>query len=303
MTKHHHSKSSHHPAPKKPIEQAPSILDVQSLVGHGHPLDADKVAQCARAIKMVYVRAGIVVSESKNNSTARAIDDLSKHFHAANGNVFMDALEKDASHPAWPSFISKFTINHTAFLREPHHFDALKKFLKGRTGTPTIWCSAASTGEEPYSIVMAANEVGVKVRCIATDIDEKAIEKARAGVYDAERVLPAGEARVKQFFLRGTEKFKGKVKIKPEIAAQVEFSTFNLNDKAWPTSGPLAGPFDVIFCRNVMIYFDRGTQEKLMARFARVVKKDGLLMVGHSENVAPLTKEFKLLGQTVYTKA
>lgn len=302
MNRHYHHHAHHADGKQKPPASTPVTLDLQHLVGHTHPIDEKRTIQCAKAINLAYERAGIIVGTSKNNATIRAIDDLVRHFHAKSPEDLLSALESDSRHPAWPLFISKFTVNHTNFMREPHHFEQFKKFLKEQSGTPVVWCSAASTGEEPYSIVMAANEIGVRIKCIATDIDEAAIQKAKAGVYDIERVSPLGEARLRQFFLKGTDGFKGKVKVKPEVSSQIEFGVFNLNEKIWPSTGLSTGPFDAIFCRNVMIYFDRETQIKLLARFARVIKKNGILLVGHSENIGPLTKDFKLLGQTVYTK-
>ncbi|MDP5009069.1 MAG: chemotaxis protein CheR, partial [Glaciimonas sp.] len=168
----------------------------------------------------------------------------------------------------------------------------------------TVWCSAASSGEEPYSIAMTLIEAlgghacganGLKV--IATDIDTQVLEKAVTGIYTIEQVNKMSPERLKRFFFKGTGAQAGMVKIRPEVAAMVSFSQLNLLDPHWG----LKEPFDAIFCRNVMIYFDKPTQSKILQRFVPLMQPHGLLFSGHSENFSNVSPEFRLRGHTVYS--
>jgi chemotaxis protein methyltransferase CheR len=164
-----------------------------------------------------------------------------------------------------------------------------------------VWCSAASTGEEPYSIAMTLMETlgdAAARHCtvIATDIDSQVLQKADAGVYSLDSVKTLGADRLKRFFLKGTGAHAGMVKIRPEVRALVKFEQLNLTDAKYA----LPGQFDAIFCRNVMIYFDKPTQAQVLARFEPLMKSGGLLFAGHSENFTYVTQAFKLRGQTVY---
>lgn len=136
-------------------------------------------------------------------------------------------------------------------------------------------------------------------RIVATDIDTEALKKARTGVYPLDQVRKIDESRVKQFFQKGTGRRSGYARVRSDVAELVEFKPLNLLDSRWPVEGP----FDVIFCRNIMIYFDKKTQADILRRFAPLLKPDGLLFAGHSENFSYISPEFKLRGQTVYTLA
>ena len=133
-------------------------------------------------------------------------------------------------------------------------------------------------------------------KVVATDIDTQVLARARAGVYPFERVSKLDEARLKRFFLRGKGDNSGHVKVRPEIQEMVTFETLNLLAPDWP----LNEKFDVIFCRNVMIYFDKPTQSKILQRFVPLLKPGGLLFAGHSENFTYISRSFRLRGQTVY---
>ena len=167
----------------------------------------------------------------------------------------------------------------------------------------TIWCSAASTGEEPYSIAITLIEaLGDKAnaaRVISTDIDTAVLAKAQAGVFTAEQVNRLSPERLRRFFNKGTGSNAGKVRIRPEVAQLVKFSRLNLLDPSWSVKEPV----DAIFCRNVMIYFDKPTQKKVLDRFAPLLKPNGLLFAGHSENASLVNQTFRSLGQTVYELA
>ena len=200
-------------------------------------------------------------------------------------------------------FTNALTTNLTFFFREPYHFPILVDHLRAlAAGTPpVVWSSACSTGEEPYSIAMAMLEAGDSIpadaRVIASDLDTAALERARAGVYPAERAAAMGEERMRRFFLRGEGSCEGYVKVRPEVRARVDFRHINLCEAHWPIEGPLAA----VFCRNAMIYFDRPTQLAVLGRFHPLIRHGGLLFAGHSENFHYIAGDFlRSCGRTVY---
>ena len=259
-------------------------------------------ASYKHALKMLHDRSGIVVGEHKMKSSERLLEGLRKEFGFVTIDDFLMALDKDRDHTGWPAFINSFTINHTAFFREPHHFEILAQHIEKLRTNCAIWCASCSTGEEPYSIAMVLNEiVGEQAACpriVATDIDSQAIKRAKAGVYSLDRLTGISEERLRRHFLKGNNQFEGMAKVKPALSARVEFSELNLMSFSWPKPAM----FDVIFCRNTMIYFDHDTQVRLVASFARSMKPGGLLFIGHSETLASTTDQFTLLGQTVYKR-
>jgi chemotaxis protein methyltransferase CheR len=260
------------------------------------------VSQCEKAARLLQSRSGIILGDHKVGATQRILGTLSARYTDGDAGQFLQLLEGNAEHAAWTDFVNAFTVNHTAFFREPHHFVRLEEFFRSRPTGCAVWCAASSTGEEPYSIAMVAEEVygATRATCsiLATDIDTRVLDFAKQGIYPLARTDGVGEVRLKRHFLRGVESQQGKARIRPAVQARVSFSPFNLNDKVWSVSGP----FDAVFCRNTMIYFDRAMQQQLLAKFARVLRSGGLLFVGHSENISQLTSDFQLLGQTVYQR-
>lgn len=254
-----------------------------------------------RAAKLLHARAGIVLGSHKREMAERTLGLRARHMSLSSVRDYLDHLERNPESPHWQAFINAFTINHTAFFREQHHFEILSKFIRTRQKPLSIWCCASSTGEEPYSIAITLRESltdpdnGVSI--LATDIDTQAVDRARQGVYALERVKPVPEALLRKYFMRGTGPKAGMVRVKPVLRNMIEFDVVNLLDPGWPAGGQR---FDVIFCRNTMIYFDKPTQTRILDRFAAAMKPDGLLFAGHSENFTYLTKAFKLQGQTVY---
>jgi len=256
-----------------------------------------------RAAAQLHARAGIVLGAHKKDMVCRT---LAQRAHAAGiptVRQYLDQLERNPRWPEWENFVNAFTINHTAFFRERHHFDILADFVRTRHKPISVWCSAASTGEEAYSIAMTLRETlghpGTGVSVWATDIDTAAIQKAREGIYPIERVKPVPQECLQKYFQRGKGPRAGQVRVKETLRSMIEFGVFNLLQEDWP---PPAS-FDAIFCRNTMIYFDKPTQTRILGRFAPTLKKGGLLFAGHSENFTYLTNAFRLQGQTVYVKS
>ncbi|NOG32336.1 chemotaxis protein CheR [Halomonas sp. TBZ9] len=272
----------------------------------GNQIERDLVltdADFKRIRELIYQRAGIVLAEHKREMVYSRLAKRLRHHGLTRFSDYLQRLERQPDAREWEAFTNALTTNLTAFFREAHHFPLLAEHIRHKTGPVSIWCAAASTGEEPYSLAMTLLEtLGPKAsqsRIVATDIDTEALQKARSGVYPLEQVRKIDEVRVKRFFHKGTGKRIGLARIRPEVSELVAFSALNLLAPQWP----IKGPFDAIFCRNIMIYFDKETQAKILKRFAPLLKSDGLLFAGHSENFSYISNEFKLRGQTVYTLA
>ncbi len=256
-----------------------------------------------RVRRLIYRHAGISLSDAKVDMVYSRLARRLRALGLASFREYLDRLEADAG-AEWEAFINALTTNLTAFFREAHHFDILKTFLQERRARPiNIWSAASSTGEEAYSIAMTAIETlpdaPQTVRILASDLDTQVLQKASEGVYPWERVSRLGEARLKRFFLKGTGSREGWVKIRPQLRQMVRFFRLNLLDAHWPIEGPL----DVIFCRNVLIYFDKPTQLRVLERMKPLLRPDGLLILGHSEALYHAAHLFRLRGQTVYVHA
>jgi chemotaxis protein methyltransferase CheR len=254
----------------------------------------------ARVRALIYRQAGISLAESKQEMV---YSRLARRLRAKGLNSFeayLDGLESGRDSDEWEAFTNALTTNLTSFFREAHHFPILAEHARKAKKPLTIWCSASSTGEEPYSIAMTLcetfNTLKPPVSIVATDIDTNVLEAGATGVYNADRLDKMPKERVRRFFLKGKGSNLGMVRVRPELRQLITFKTLNLLAGSWPVSGP----FDVIFCRNVMIYFDKPTQSKILSRFVPLLKPDGLLFAGHSENFMYLSDALKLRGKTVY---
>jgi chemotaxis protein methyltransferase CheR len=258
-----------------------------------------------RIRQLIYRRAGISLSEAKQDMV---YSRLSRRLRARGITRFADYLEllEGGSDTAeWEAFTNALTTNLTSFFRESHHFPILAEHVrrqdKGRR--IEIWCCAASTGEEPYSLAMTMAEtygtLNPPVSILASDVDTNVLEKAAQAVYPIERVEQLGAERTKRFFLRGTGTHAGQARVRPELCSLLMIRRINLLERSWP----VRGPFDAIFCRNVMIYFDKATQAAMLRRFAPLLRPDGLLFVGHSESLFHVADVFRLRGKTVYELA
>ena len=254
-----------------------------------------------RVRALIYKRAGISLADSKQEMVYSRIARRLRATGIVSFSTYLDELEAGRLGDEWESFTNALTTNLTSFFREAHHFPLLAEHLKRLQGGPiTIWCSASSTGEEPYSIAMtvceAFNSLSPPVQIIATDIDTNVLSVGANGVYGIERLDKMAPERAKRFFLRGKGEQEGMVRVRPELRQLVTFKQLNLLADGWP----LTGQFDVIFCRNVMIYFDKATQRKILARFVPLMKPHALLFAGHSENFLYVSDSLKLRGKTVY---
>ncbi len=204
-------------------------------------------------------------------------------------------------------FTNAMTTNLTSFFRENHHFEYLSDVvlpelmkIKSDTRKIRIWSAGCSTGEEAYSIAMTVKKVvpaSWDVKILATDLDSNVVSTGKNGIYKIERVEGIDKALLKRWFLKGSGKNSGNVIVNSELKEMVSFRQLNLMEN-WPMKGLM----DIIFCRNVVIYFDRPTQARLFERYAKVIHPDGRLFVGHSESLLKVTDRFELIGNTVYRK-
>jgi chemotaxis protein methyltransferase CheR len=220
---------------------------------------------------------------------------------------YLDQLEASNDPADLTEFINAITTNLTAFFREPHHFEHLRHTLlpqllqtRAEQRRLRIWSAGCSTGPEPYSIAMVVREVvpaDWDVKILATDLDTNVLASAAEGIYAREQLTGVSEDRLKRWFLKGKNGMSGKVRVRQELRDMIRFRQLNLL-KDWP----VRGPFDLIFCRNVIIYFDKPTQRVLMERYADLLAADGHLLIGHSESLYRVSERFTSLGHTMYRK-
>ena len=262
-----------------------------------HFTDAD----FERVRRMIHDHAGIALSPQKRDMV---YSRLARRLRATGLERFADyvaLLESPRGSEEWEHFVNSLTTNLTSFFREPHHFPVLADLARNHPEGLTVWCSAASTGEEPYSIAMTladvyGSEVARKVKILASDLDTQVLQKAATGVYPMDRVARIPEDQLRRHVQRGRGDKVGLVRMRPELRELIVFRQINLLGDDWPVRGPL----DVIFCRNVMIYFDKPTQRRILERFRPLMAQHGLLFAGHSENFHNAQDLFRLKGKTVY---
>lgn len=265
----------------------------------GEPAALLGEAEFELACRLIGDYAGIKLSPHKRYMVHNR---LSRRLRARGMASFADYLRLVQGDPAGErvAFVNALTTNLTAFFREPHHFDLLHARAvqhRQRTREPLrVWCSACSTGEEAWSIAMTLRDAGCPAEVLATDIDTDALDTAAAGVYPQERAARLAPERLRAHFLRGTAGNDGWVSVRPELRPLVTFAQLNLLAPAWPA----LGSFDAIFCRNVVIYFDREAQKRLLGRFAGLLRPHGLLAVGHAESFPAGQAGFRACGRTAY---
>ncbi len=253
---------------------------------------------------LIHRRAGIALGDSKH---AMVQGRLAKRLRALRMDslpAYLDGLDSDPQADEWQHFTNALTTNLTAFFREPHHFEHLAEQLRQARDQALfrIWCSASSTGEEAWSIAMIADEVGRqgprRVEIIASDIDTQVLNTAAQGVYPLDRIEGLSMARRQRFFLKGRGPNTGLCRIRPGVCDRVSFCQVNLLAPSWPVEAPL----DAVFCRNVMIYFDKPSQRDLVRRFGALIRPDGFLYVGHSESQFHCEDMFEMVGRTSYRR-
>ncbi|MBS0588458.1 MAG: chemotaxis protein CheR [Proteobacteria bacterium] len=261
-------------------------------------------ADFERIRKLIYSHAGISLSVAKQNMVYSRLARRLRVNGLTSFHEYLNFLER-GNPEEWEAFTNALTTNLTAFFREQHHFPILEKHIEKRKNHNKIqlWCSASSTGEEPYSMAMsmvqAFKTFSPPVHILATDLDTNVLAKAQLGIYSLDKLEKIPKEKLKQFFLKGKGGHAGTARVRPELRNMITFRQLNLLDESWP----IRGPFDAIFCRNVMIYFDKPTQYKILKKFVPLLAPDGLLFAGHSESFQHAVDLFKLREKTVYELA
>jgi chemotaxis protein methyltransferase CheR len=265
--------------------------------------DFDSLRRLAREL------AGISLSDSKRELVYGRVSRRLRELGLTSFADYRALLAGPQGGGEIGEFINAVTTNLTAFFREKHHFEYLREhFLLPRAAEAgasrriRIWCAAASTGEEPYSIAITVAEAIPEwqrwdIRILATDLDTNVLRHAEAGQYTLDRVRDLPRALVAKHFTRSGEGDAARVKVNPELAKMVTFRQLNLIQPL-----PMRGPLDAIFCRNVIIYFDKDTQRDLFSRMAPLQRPGDMLFLGHSETLFKVSEDWKLVGKTVYRR-
>ncbi|WP_305803904.1 CheR family methyltransferase [Stenotrophomonas sp. YIM B06876] len=256
-----------------------------------------------RVCELIHQRVGIALAPAKRDMV---YGRLSRRLRALGLRSFQDYLDRLESEGGeeWQSFTNALTTNLTSFFREPHHFEKLAEELHQRASRAPLqlWSCAASTGEEPYSMAITACETfgttSPPVRILATDVDTQVLATAAQGVYPLERIANLDPALKRRYFQRGSGPHEGKCRVLPALRALIEFRPLNLLNPRYE----VAGPFDALFCRNVMIYFDKPTQRGILSRLVHHMGDDGLLYTGHSENYLHAADLIQPCGRTLYRR-
>jgi len=257
---------------------------------------------------LVRQHTGISLSAAKRELVYGRLSRRLRALGLQSFSAYRDLLASDTEGPEMVEFINAITTNLTAFFRESHHFDYLRDQVmlpmlkKDGSQRLRIWSAGCSTGEEPYSIAMTVRESLPEsgrhnVRILATDLDSDVLSRARNGVYGQDRVKGLSPDRIRKFFHEHRDGSGAKYRVAPELGELITFNQLNLMNAL-----PMKGPLDVIFCRNVVIYFDKDTQRDLFKRYAQLQRPGDILFLGHSESMFKVSDDYTLVGRTVYRR-
>jgi chemotaxis protein methyltransferase CheR len=257
---------------------------------------------------LVKEMTGISLAESKRELVYGRISRRLRALGLSTFGAYRKLLESgDGSELV--AFCNALTTNLTSFFRESHHFDYLRdEFLAARRDAGRrserirIWSSACSSGEEPYSIAMTIMETipdwkKWDIKILATDLDSDILARARRGHYTADRVKGFEPKRLSRFFTESRDGAERTYQVTPDLASLITFKQINLMHDL-----PMSGPLDAIFCRNVVIYFDKETQRALFSRIAKLQRSGNLLFLGHSETLFKVSEDYTLIGRTIYRR-
>ena len=252
-----------------------------------------------RVRRLIATFAGIALAEHKENMVYNRLVRRLRSTGIGSFKVYLDLVEgRDDGERR--QFVNALTTNLTSFFREGHHFEMLAAYAAARRGRDKlrVWSSACSTGEEPYSAAIVLREADCAAEVLGTDIDTEVLARGQRGSYPLDAVDSLSQERLRRFFLKGVGANEGRVMVRPELQAMVRFSQCNLQGEQWPAGER----FDVIFCRNVMIYFSKESQRLVLDRFVRVLRPGGMLFVGHSESYATGHPALRHCGKTAYER-
>jgi chemotaxis protein methyltransferase CheR len=253
---------------------------------------------------LMYQRFGIALADRKKDLVVSRLADRLRQRKLRSYEEYMQVVLRDQSGQELSAMVDSLTTNFTSLYREPEHFDYLEKAVLPQLrqqSSISIWSAGCASGEEPYSIACWLMEKLETPRpetsILATDISGRALQAAQQGAYAEQTFRGLGAAWRKRFLLRGEGRWMGWYRFKPMVRQQVRFKYLNLNEPF-----PSAGLFDIIFCRNVMIYFDQPTRESLLARLAAQLRPGGYFLPGHAESLSPELHGMKRVHTAVYRK-
>lgn len=254
----------------------------------------------------IHNRTGIVVSDDKFNMFYSRLSRRVRALKLSSFKEYCEVVKNDVDALETNELINAITTNLTAFFRENHHFDYLSETVIPELAANNadkkikIWSAGCSTGEEPYSLAITLKEAGLSpqlsIDLQATDLDSNVLATANRGIYAMSRVEGMSRSRLKHWFLKGKGSQNGMVRVKQELQQMITFAQLNLMDD-WRVETK-----DVIFCRNVIIYFNKKTKAWLVDKYADSLKPGGYLFVGHSESLYKVSDRFELIGNTIYRK-
>lgn len=288
------------------IETRPDLSGIAAMAGSSGSRDREfelSAADFERIRKLIYDHAGISLTSAKQDMV---YSRLTRRLRACGDRSFAQYLSRvERDGVEWEAFVNALTTNLTSFFREAHHFETLAGRLRslGTSRTINIWCCAASTGEEPYSLAITACEafrsLAPPVSIIASDVNTSVLAHAQRASYSPDRVARMPAAQVQQFFTRESSPAGEMLTVRPELKKLINFRPINLLESNWGVQSGL----DAIFCRNVMIYFDKQTQYAILKRFVPLLRLDGSMFAGHSESFLHASDLFRPMGRTVYQRA
>jgi len=259
---------------------------------------------------LIYKSAGISLSDAKRQLVKSRLGKRLRHHGLKSFGDYYDLIMSNTAEVT--ALVNSITTNKTDFFREEHHFEFVANQIVPRfvaaasQGMPRrirVWHAGCSSGEEPYTMAITLLEAmdgkgSWDIKLLATDIDTDVLAAAERGVYDADRASTIPNAMLRKYFLRRQDGENAFYKVKPVLRDLVKFKKINLTDDIWPIRSDVQ--FDIVFCRNVVIYFDKPTQQKLFAGFARVLKPEGHLFIGHSESLLGVSTAYESIGHTIY---
>lgn len=253
--------------------------------------------------RFIYSECGINITEAKRTMLEARLQKRLKALSMSSFSDYCEYLFSDEGiAEEQVQMINQVTTNKTDFFREPAHFESLRNkvlpsFGRGRKSV-TVWSAGCSSGEEPYTLAMVLKESGYDFTIVATDISTRMLEKARQAVYEEDRIAPIPPDLLKKYVLVSKNKAKRLYRIAPELRQHVRFERLNFMAQDFGFQEPM----DIIFCRNVIIYFDKPTQEALLNRFCRYLSPDGYIFMGHSETLLGMDVPLTPVAPTIYRR-
>jgi chemotaxis protein methyltransferase CheR len=272
------------------------------------PIESPKMdaQQFQRFCDIAYSKAGIKLRDGKEALVSARVAKRLRALHLSSAGEYLALLEGDKTGNEIVSFLDAISTNFTTFFREPVHFETLKTFIEHRLSQGKkrlrVWCAASSSGEEPYTLAMTIAETlgqsALDWRILATDISTKILAVAEQGIYDAAALKDVPRAMLAKYFtsLDSKRSSNRRWQVTEELRRKVVFKRLNLAKPPYPMPGPL----DVVFCRNVMIYFDDPVRQGLVSEIDRLLADDGLVCIGHSESFTGLRTQLTIIEPSVY---